>query len=118
MTISFIKREPTMTILREVNVSEIPRPIFDLMSEYISWYTVGIRSINDKNEKNFHIGTVTLIDIEGRKGVLTAKHVSNFLKDANKVGLVISPNIHSYEIDTGYIEIIDISDNIETSRDV
>jgi hypothetical protein len=76
--------------------------------EYISWYTVGIRSINEKLDENKYIGSGNLIDIAGHKGILTAKHVSDCLKDSNKIGLVIMPDTHIHEIDTKYIEIINV----------
>ena len=105
-------------IFRQVDKSEIPQHIFDSMSQYISWYTVGLRCIDEKINKNTHIGTGTLIDVEGRKGILTAKHVTKELRGANKVGLMIMQNTHGYEIEKDHIEIINIDDNLGAAKNI
>jgi len=106
-----------MTNVYPVNKDDIPKNIFTSRVEYISWYTVGMRSINESLDENKHIGSGTLIDIEGHKGILTARHVIHCLKDSEKIGLNLSPKLHSYEIEKRYVEIINVQgDSIESKN--
>jgi hypothetical protein len=59
-----------------------------------------------------------LIDIEGHRGVLTAKHVADCLKYSEKIGLVFSSNLHGCEIEKNYIQIINVQGSSLESKDL
>lgn len=85
------------------------------MGRQLYLYTVGLIKVKDGEKEVFLCGSGILIDIGGTKGILTAKHVAeNIRQEKNgKLGIVlVEKSSHRFTIEVSYLTFYDYGINL------
>ena len=94
-----------------IQFEDLPQDLLKDIDNKIIIYSVGLVGAGRTNLKDEFalIGSGTLIEIEGRKGILTAHHVITELKKYTQLGLSLLPYEHRYAIPTNHLSIIEVA---------
>ncbi|MEZ4644319.1 MAG: hypothetical protein R3E31_16565 [Chloroflexota bacterium] len=91
--------------------SDLPDYLIFKCSNILNSYSTGLLKLSPHSEKNrtdHFIGSGTLVSINGRKGILTAHHVSELLQKEDALGLLLLESEHRVEIKCKYLQPIKI----------
>lgn len=76
---------------RLLHISDVPSSLHDEVADRLSLFSVGFSAVTvtNRGEKSTASGSGTLVQVDGRRAVLTADHVAEQLEKADRVSLLI-----------------------------
>ncbi len=90
----------------EIPFSQIPNSLIEFIAKRVNSYSAAlIKVVVDKEGRNkdYQIGSGTLVSIGNTHGILTAQHVSRELVGRCKLGLPLIQDEHRHEIEKDYL---------------
>ena len=95
-------RAPGITIAEGIRITEIPQEFFESTAAMLSEYTVGFLRIEDgpNGQEAVLLGSGTLVKVGDVHAILTAHHVVEVLPKTGRLGLILTPQLQRYTVDT------------------
>lgn len=99
-------------------LSEIPATLFEHAIKEIANYSVGFAQVENgpHRQEVFLRGSGTLIAAGGKRAILTADHVVEKLPRDGRLGLILSPTLQQYTIDTQGLVFLRIARGTDDSE--
>lgn len=93
-----------------IKLTAIPMDLFCSATQHIINYCTGMVRIdaNDSGEDAILIGSGTLIDLSGKKCILTAQHAIDAFPKEGNIGFIISERLHKYLLDVQSLTMVKI----------
>lgn len=95
-------------------IKDLPEELLDTIMEQITPYSIGLLKVyrNGMSEKVNLMGSGTLIQVDGKYGILTVHHVASVLNNERdnftQLGLTILPYEHKFVVDRRFLGIVEV----------
>ena len=91
-----------MAAMEEIPIPELPEKLFEAIVQDLAHYSVGFVRVKDtpRGQDATLLGSGTCVTIGQTRAILTAHHVVKLLPQSGRLGLILSPNLQQYTVDT------------------
>jgi len=98
-------------------ISEIPNTLFEEIVQDLARFSIGFLRVQDtpRGLDAFLLGSGTLISVGETRAILTAHHVVQVLPRTGRLGLILSPTLQQYTIDTQGLVFLEIDRGTDDS---
>lgn len=100
-----------------LKLTEIPNSLFEEIVQNLARFSIGFLRLEDtpNGQDAILLGSGTLVAVGETRAILTAHHVVRALPRTGRLGLILSPTLQQYTIDTQGLTFLEIDRGTEDS---